>query len=190
MSKNDSKQLSLIDRLWSLRCVGLPDQARPIVVRCLRLASLACVPIYQGLWRRSLIERCGGYRLKSRAERTRQAEQWAMHIEIGKGVAPGYDLRGVSESGHQLSQWPLDFENHLCAALHHQRHVTAELDRITETLLSVENTENPDASLAWGAKAPGRREAMWEPRAPSQTLERAPGSRHCGKKPARWLWSY
>jgi hypothetical protein len=45
--------------------------------------------------------------------------------------------------------------------------------------------ENPDASLAGEAKAPGRREAMWEPRAQNQTLKYAPGSRHYGKKPAR-----
>jgi hypothetical protein len=48
--------------------------------------------------------------------------------------------------------------------------------------------ENPDASLAWWAKAPGRREAMWEPRAQNQTSDYAPCSRHCGKKPARGVW--
>ena len=61
-----------------------------------------------------------------------------MEIEIKHRLARGDDLHRVGKRAHQVVQRRLHFQNDARAARRDQRRVTAELDRIAETLLGMQ----------------------------------------------------
>src|ERR1043166_9603049 len=76
--------------------------------------------------------------LKPRLEGERQAHQGAMQVEVRERIARGDDLRRAGETAHQPLKRPLNIENNARAPGRDERHIAAELDRVAQALLTVE----------------------------------------------------
>src|SRR5579885_1930422 len=84
------------------------------------------------------VRRGSGYRVDARCERERQAEQGAVQVEVGQGVAPLYDPRRAGKRAQQRGQRRLHLDDNPRPALRHQRDVAAELERVAESLLGMQ----------------------------------------------------
>ncbi len=79
-----------------------------------------------------------------------------MQIEWRQRIAARHDLHRTGERGHEFAQRLLHLQDHMRAALGDQRGVTAELDRVAEALLGME--ENGPALDLLGSKPQWLRE--------------------------------
>ena len=126
--------------------VARPDQADPGAP----LSLYARLPRRHALRRRGQISSSRRNCLEPRSECEWKTDQRAMKIESGSGTALRHNLRPAAKRRHQRLQCFLDFENHPRTARGKQWHVTAELDRITETLLSVEKNSLASDAVSSG----------------------------------------
>ena len=85
-------------------------------------------------------EKIGGFAWYGRelgVEDQWQADQGAVHIEIGQRVAFGYDLRAACQRLHQIGERLLHLKNHARGALSDLGNVAAEVNGVAKTLLCV-----------------------------------------------------
>src|SRR6202012_3344856 len=77
-------------------------------------------------------------RVNSCLECQRQAEERALEIEVRQRIALGYDLGYAVKTAHEASKRLLNFQHDACAACANQRGIAAELNRVSETLFTVQ----------------------------------------------------